>query len=217
MKKITLSIITGFILVFTIASYADGTQADLADNFVRLHVIANSDTQKDQTLKLKIRDQIITEANKLFIKCENINDTKTVINNNMDFLEEIALNEIKSNGENYDVSINLGTFYFPTKEYGNMVLPAGEYEALKIIIGEGKGKNWWCVMFPPLCFVDATHGEMSAEVKTDLKNNLSKEEYALISEANENLNVKVKFKIIEIWNNSKEKVKKAFNNEEGTL
>jgi stage II sporulation protein R len=214
MKKITISLIIGLCLIIGLASYADLTQASLADNFIRLHVIANSDSEYDQMVKLKVRDAILEKSNNLFINCSNIKETKEKVSQNLDLLEISAKQTVAAYGQDYNVDIQTGTFYFPTKYYGDIVLPAGEYEAVKIVLGKGKGHNWWCVMFPPLCFVDSSHACMSDEVKNDLKNNMSEEDYKLITQAsrNKNVNVKMKFKIVEIWNKYKEKIKVAMKN-----
>ena len=112
----------------------------------------------------------------------------------------IAKNVIKENGYNYDVKISIGNFEFPTKYYGDISLPAGYYDALKIEIGEAKGQNWWCVMFPPLCFVDVTAGVVPDESKQIMQDNLSEEEYDLISDKTDS-GIKFKFSLIEFFKN----------------
>ena len=114
---------------------------------------------------------------------------------------DICKETIKQNGYNYDVSINLGYSKFPTKQYSSVVLPAGEYNSLKIIIGKGQGKNWWCVMFPPLCFVDEQNNVIDKETDEKLKKVLTKDEYELIVEKDKkNINnLQIKFKIVEVF------------------
>ena len=120
---------------------------------------------------------------------------------NLDKIEDKAKKIIEENGYNYNVSAKITFDDFPTKQYGDVVLPAGEYEALKVEIGEAKGKNWWCVMFPPLCFVNASVKEVPKEDKDMLKSVLTDTEYDIVTKAdNENdIPIKIKFKIVEMW------------------
>ncbi|BAF58366.1 hypothetical membrane protein [Pelotomaculum thermopropionicum SI] len=130
-------------------------------NLIRLHVVANSDSAADQELKRKVRDEIVRSVAPEFAAAENIGSARLVARANLDRIKEIALREIKAEGKNYPVSVELASFSFPTKHYGPFVLPAGDYEAVRVVIGSGGGSNWWCVLFPPLCFAD-----MSREVAT---------------------------------------------------
>lgn len=174
---------------------------DYKENLIRFHVLANSDSEEDQALKLKVRDKVISYLKPKLEDSESISQSEKIILNEKDKLMDICKETIKQNGYNYDVSINLGYSKFPTKQYSSVVLPAGEYKSLKIIIGKGQGKNWWCVMFPPLCFVDVSSGIVDDSSKELMENNLSEEEYHIISD--NSTDVKVKFKIIEWLNNIK--------------
>lgn len=184
-------------LFITISSYANTISKDISDNFFRLHILANSDSNEDQTLKLKVRDNIIEYMNTIsydgLSKAEAIDLTQEHIN---DF-QKIAEQTIKESGYNYSVSLEIGNFYFPTKNYGNISLPAGYYDALKIKIGNAQGQNWWCSLFPPLCFVDISSGIIDEESEENLKTNLSEEEFAIIADNSET--VKLKFKIVEVF------------------
>ncbi len=213
MKKISFAIIIGFIFTLCISAYSEDVQAKLAHQFVRFHVIANSDSVEDQALKLKVRDRIIEQTKPLFEQSENIKQTKQKINENIMLIEAMAQEEVVKSGADYKVTVFFGNYPFPTKKYGDVTLPAGNYEALRIVIGEGAGKNWWCVLFPPLCFVDATHGEVPEDAKQHLKKVLTEEEYKIITTAqNEGeIPVVIKFKIVEWWQSSKIKVQTAFN------
>ena len=113
-------------------------------------------------------------------------------------LHNIAKKVIKENGYKYNVNISIGNFEFPTKTYGDISFPAGNYDALRVEIGEAVGQNWWCVMFPPLCFVDVTSGVVPDESKQTIKENLNEEEYDLISDT-ENPSIKFKFSLIEFF------------------
>lgn len=131
----------------------DGFKKDI----IRFHIRANSDRKEDQDLKLEIRDEILDEMGHKFESSNSLEESRYIILENMDNMKDIAEKVIKGRGEDYEVEISLGQDYFPIRKYGNMVFPQGEYETLMIKIGEARGENWWCVMFPPLCFVDITH------------------------------------------------------------
>lgn len=183
-------------------SYSLAVSSDISDSVFRLHVIANSDSKEDQELKYKVRDSLIqymgTLTNASTTKEEAIN---IAIAHQEDF-KEIALATIHNEGYSYDVNINIGNFEFPTKQYGDISLPAGYYDALRVEIGDAKGQNWWCVMFPPLCFVDVSSGIVPDESKEVMKEELTDEEFNLISENNsDNLEIKFKFKLLEFFKN----------------
>ncbi len=154
----SLALIISFIYMVSFHSNSQEAYMNLKDGIIRLHVKANSDTEEDQALKLKVRDRILKETAPLLKKSESIEETRAIVKENLDNIKSIAEEVIKEEGKDYKVEVNFGMTSFPTRKYGEMVLPAGEYEALLVTIGEGKGKNWWCVMFPPLCFVEMTHG-----------------------------------------------------------
>lgn len=198
-----LLLILLFLYIFVCAfSYVNAVSSDIANSVFRLHVIANSDEKEDQELKLKVRDSVLSYMNEI---CENVTTKEEAIliaNEHIDEFKEIALNTIHENGYDYLVNIRIGNFSFPTKTYGDISLPSGYYDALRIEIGKAKGQNWWCVMFPPLCFVDVSSGIVPDESKETMKSDLSDEEFSLISD-NEDSNVKFKFKLIEWFQNVK--------------
>ncbi|KGG80133.1 stage II sporulation protein R [Caloranaerobacter azorensis H53214] len=175
------------------------------NKLIRFHVIANSDSPEDQQLKFKVRDKIIKEMNSKFEKASSLDESKKIILDNLDTIEYIAEKQIRELGKNYDVSVKFGEYDFPTKSYGNFTLPAGKYQAVRVVIGDGKGKNWWCVMFPPLCFIDITHGITNDKIKEELKGVLTEEEYNMIVNANGNKEIplKLKFKVVELLEKSK--------------
>lgn len=121
---------------------------------IRLHVLANSDSNEDQILKQKVRDAILAYLEPKINWAERNSDARQIIIDNKNALIEVAYKVIHENGYNYSVDLELGVFEFPIKSYGDLVLPAGQYEAVRILIGEAKGSNWWCVLYPPLCFVE---------------------------------------------------------------
>ena len=171
------------------------------DNLIIFHVLANSDSDEDQNLKLKVRDEVISYLQPKLKDSKSIQESEKIILNEEDKLMDICKETIKENGYDYDVSINLGYSKFPTKQYSSVVLPAGEYKALKIVIGKGQGRNWWCVMFPPLCFVDEQNNVIDKETDEKLKSVLTKDEYELIVEKdNKKVNdLQIKFKIVEVF------------------
>lgn len=208
-KKLNFIFIITILLFIYIAllscNYTKTISTNLSDNVFRLHIIANSDSSADQELKLKVRDKIIEYMNTLTSNSSDKKDVISIVNNHLDSFKEIALNTIKENGYNYDVNIEIGNFHFPTKSYGDISFPAGNYDALKIEIGDAIGQNWWCVLFPPLCFVNSSTGVVPDDSKNTLKENINSESYEIISEGNNSndntSDIKIKFKIIEFFNN----------------
>jgi stage II sporulation protein R len=198
-------IITGGLFLNT---YSEDVNEGLADNLIRLHVIANSDSDFDQSLKRDVRDIIINYMKTQMKDSKDVENTKYIISKNIPEIEELARKEITRQGKNYSVKAMLGNYPFPTKVYGDITLPAGNYQALRIVMGKGSGANWWCVLFPPLCFVDATHGTVSESVKKDLKNVLTEEEYSIVTSASseDDIPIKIKFKIVEVFQDSKIKI-----------
>ena len=176
---------------------------DYKNKLIRFHVIANSDSDEDQNLKLKVRDAVIDYLQPKLELSGSIEESETIIKREYKELENISKNIVLENGYKYDISVGIDYSTFPTKQYSNVVLPAGEYKALRIIIGEGKGKNWWCVMFPPLCFVDEQSSIIDTETDKKLREILTEEEYELIAQNNKKQvnKVEVKFKIVEILQN----------------
>ena len=171
---------------------------DYKDKLIRFHVIANSDSEEDQNLKLKVRDAIINYLQPKLLESESIEESELIIKKEYDELEKISKNIILENGYDYDVKVGIDYSKFPTKQYSNVVLPAGEYKALRIIIGEGKGKNWWCVMFPPLCFIDVTKGQVAYdETEKKMKDVLSEEEFKSVNKKENNVNFE--FKVIDLF------------------
>lgn len=203
-----LSIIFILLLSYIILSsyiYCGKVTSDLSRNVVRLHVIANSDSAYDQDIKYKVRNSVLEYMQK---NSQNINSAEAArqfICMNLSNIEKISCDIMKSYDLNYKAKAYFGKFIFPTKVYGDVTLPSGEYEALRIVLGSGSGQNWWCVMFPPLCFVDASTGIVPDESKLRLKNVLSEEEYklALGNSKDASSEIKIKFKIIEFLQQSK--------------
>ena len=163
-----------FIFVFVNAcSYVAAVSDNISNNVFRLHVIANSDSVEDQNLKYIVRDSVIDFVNS---STSNVTCKEELIENlNLDAIRNIAQNTVWAHGYSYPVTVELGHFDFPTKVYGDVSLPAGFYDALRVKIGDSAGQNWWCVMFPPLCFVDVSSGIVPDSSKEILEENLDSE------------------------------------------
>lgn len=186
-------------------------QGSLEKKLIRFHVIANSDSVEDQALKLKVRDKVLEYISPKLKNSKSIDDSRRILKDNSAAIKKIAESVISKNGYKYSVDTKLSFEKFPVKTYGNITLPQGEYEAYRIIIGSGSGQNWWCVMFPPLCFIDITKGEVSKkETEKTMKSVLSEKEYRAVDNSintiegtnqektQDERKVKVKFKILEL-------------------
>ncbi len=202
MKKVIPAMCIGFLICFVLSAYMDSTERALAEGLIRLHVVANSDSDADQELKLLVRDRILKEWGGVFSEKENIDAVKSEIADNLDLIKETAEDEIRKNGYDYKVDVSYGTENFPRKEYGGITLPAGEYRALKVNIGSAQGKNWWCVLFPPLCFVDETCVNVSEASVSALKSNLGDDTYKMVS--SEDVTVELRLKSYELWQKGKQ-------------
>lgn len=206
MPKVNLMRVFGVIcaaalVLVTAVSYISWQVNDIEDSVLRLHIVANSDSDEDQALKLKVRDEVVDRCGFLFENCASAEQSIKTAADNIGFIKYVAEQVITENGYNYDADCQVTQCSFPTKQYerpgdGVVSLPRGEYNALNIKIGAAKGKNWWCVMYPPLCFVD---GVASVPDETDelLKSQLTASEYELITES-DRPEIKIKFKIAEI-------------------
>ena len=202
LKKISIIFVLFCFYFFISAySYVNAISNNLSKNVLRLHVVANSNSVEDQNLKYIVRDNILSYMNSLCSSCKSKEEALTTAKNHLIEFKEIAQKTISENGFSYPVQVEIGNYEFPSKTYGDISFPAGFYDALKINIGSSLGKNWWCVMFPPLCFVNPTTGIVSEDSKNTLKNSMSSEEYLVISNSN-NSTYSFKFKIIELFKNA---------------
>ena len=166
------------------------SQEQLSEKVVRLHVLANSDSEEDQALKLTVRDAVLEEAERLLKRTENRGEAEGLLRGQLLELEQLANETVRNAGYEYPVTVKLEEVEFPTRTYEGFSLPAGEYLALRVLIGEAAGRNWWCVVFPPLCTVAAAE---FPEVAEDA--GFSDAEIALITE--ETAGYVVKFKLLE--------------------
>ncbi|NLK51978.1 MAG: stage II sporulation protein R [Syntrophomonadaceae bacterium] len=128
------------------------------DDLIRLHVIANSDTEEDQALKYMVRDAVVEDLTPKLQQARGITESRLIVQANLDHLKNMVVESIEGQGYHYPVQVQMGFFDFPTRCYGELTLPAGRYEAVRVVIGQGEGANWWCVLFPPLCFINVATG-----------------------------------------------------------
>ena len=184
--------------------FCETIQKDVSDKLVRLHVIANSDSEIDQRVKLCVRDAILKEMNE---EQKGKDITFLSVEENEEKLISAAENVLKENGCTYGCTLETGRFSFPVKSYESITLPAGKYDAVRVVLGDGKGENWWCVMFPPLCFSESTKGVLTKENETVLKGMVDERSYAAISD--EVITLKPAFKAVELWQTFVGKVKEG--------
>ena len=170
---------------------ANAQSQKLADSVVRLHVVANSDSEEDQALKLEVRDRVleITSALKMGVDAQQ---AKLVLEDNLDEIESAVRKMVQEKGYDYPVTVTLGTENFDTRVYDTFSLPAGQYTSLRVTIGEGSGKNWWCVVFPPICMASCGE-ELTAQA---MAAGLDEGDVALIT--GENQVYVLKFKLLEL-------------------
>lgn len=194
-KKIFLFIpvFLSFVILISSLSPIINMSESISDKVFRLHILANSDEAYDQELKLKVRDKILLLSKELYDGCESVEQAVNVSNNNLALIKETAQKVISFYGYDYEARVYVTKEYFNTRKYDNFSLPAGVYDSLKIEIGEGKGKNWWCVMFPSVCLSGCT---------SDFDEVLTEEEKELI----ESDKYIIKFKAVEIYENIKNKL-----------
>ena len=193
LKKWEVALLSGILVAALMGAYLDREQAALADSVIRLHVIANSDSRADQELKYQVRDRILTEAAALYQPGDDLQQVRKSMEDNLTLLAQAGREVVEEQGYDYPVSAKLERTWFPTKKYTDFALPAGNYTALRIVVGEGKGENWWCVAFPPLCLgsVSETVDEAAAA------GNFTPEQVSLIT--GESGGYVVKFKAMELW------------------
>lgn len=180
--------------------YSETIQNGISAKVVRFHVLANSDTEADQELKLAVRDRVLQDFGALLERCTDRESALEQLENARQRILETAQAEVLEQGFAYPVRVSLVREEFPFKQYDDLIFPAGVYDALRIEIGEAAGENWWCVLYPQMCYVDAAWGFSTEESHLRLQNALTEEEYLIISAmGQEELEPKLKFKIVEWW------------------
>lgn len=156
-------------------------QGELAEQVFRFHVLANSDSEEDQALKMKVKEAIIAYMKQELPQSDSVETTKKWARENLGQIEQVAAEIIAEEGYEYSVKAEVTTCDFPDKTYGDITFPAGEYEALRIEIGQAKGQNWWCVLYPNLCFIDAVHAVVPEKGKNELKEVLEEDTYEMVT------------------------------------
>ena len=194
LRRWELALLLGVALAALAGVWLDRSQAALADQVIRLHVLANSDSEADQALKLKVRDRVLETASDYFVPGTTLEETRAVLTEHLADLAAAGADQVAQEGYRYPVTVSLeDNYWFPTKQYTDFALPAGEYTALRVVIGEGDGQNWWCVVFPPLCLGSVS--ETAAQ--TALSDGFTQDQVSLITGEDEGY--VVKFKAIELW------------------
>lgn len=196
-RKIELSLTIGIVtsIIFSVISFAE-TSERIRESVLRLHVIANSDVSVDQNLKLAVRDAIINESVEIFDGTVTVDNAVEKITPEINNIKEIAERVVENYGFDYNVDVSIDEEYFETRTYETVTLPAGKYLSLIVRIGEGEGKNWWCVMFPPMCV-------SAADEEDVLKTTLSEKEIKLVNSKPE---YEPRFKIIELYEKFRNKI-----------
>ena len=182
-----------FTLLFGSLSYTNDTSNDISTKVLRMHVLANSNSIDDQRLKIAVKNNILKSTQELFTDCDNLEESIEIAQSNTELIKASAQEVIKKYNKNYDVKVYVDNEFFDVREYKDFTLPSGNYNTVKIVIGEGKGKNWWCVMYPAVCI---------SACSDDFDKALTKEEKKLITSKK----YIPKFKILEIINKIKNKI-----------
>ena len=191
-------LLVGLLAFLASGAMALRTQDDLSNKVVRLHVLANSDSEEDQALKLLVRDAVLERAEDVLVQTSDRAEAEGKLRGQLLEFERAAAEVIREEGYDYTVTVELADTEFPTREYDGFTLPAGEYLALRVLIGEAAGQNWWCVVFPPLCTAAAADTSVSA-----MATGFTEEEIKLITE--EDSGYILKFKVVEFWEELRQK------------
>ena len=182
-----------FTLLFGSLSYTNDASNDISTKVLRMHVLANSNSIEDQRLKIAVKNNILKSTQELFTDCDNLEESIEIAQSNTELIKASAQEVIKKYNKNYDVKVYVDNEFFDVREYKDFTLPSGNYNTVKVVIGEGKGKNWWCVMYPAVCI---------SACSDDFDKALTKEEKKLITSKK----YIPKFKILEIINKIKNKI-----------
>lgn len=185
-----------FLYIWIVVLGNDPLQPAIASKILRFHVLANSDSKEDQAIKEVVRDAVGTYMQPLLEEADSLEETKQIVNDNLGVIIEIAKTTLEEHGYDYDVDACITKTDFPEKEYGSYTFPRGKYEALQITIGEGKGQNWWCVLYPNMCFKGTVYEVVEEDAGEALREVLSPWEYADVFESED---VKLRFKFLEYF------------------
>ena len=185
-----------FLYIWTSVLGNDLLQPSIASKVLRFHVLANSDSVADQTVKKEVRDAVGIYLQPMLEEAESLEETKQIVDNNIEEIVQISKETLEENGYDYDVSAQITRTNFPEKSYGAYTFPKGEYEALQIVIGEGEGQNWWCVLYPNMCFRGSVFEIVEEEAGEALREVLSPWEYADVFDSGK---VELRFKFLEFF------------------
>ncbi len=187
-----IALLVGMVVSLLWGVWSLQSQDALEGKMIRLHVLANSDTEEDQALKLQVRDRVLDMATELLESTKDMNEARTKIEEELPAIAAVAEDEVRARGYSYHVAARLEDTEFPTKEYDGFALPAGQYLALRVLIGDAAGQNWWCVVYPPLCTTAATDLK-----ETAIMAGMDKEDVSLMTEADPGY--ELKFRSLELW------------------
>lgn len=200
-KFILISVLFICFLIILIKNYSDHVFGNISNNFFRLHIVANSDSTEDQVIKYEIRDSILNYISPELKNSKSKDEALKIIQSNIPAFYDLSNNILSKHNMNYSVNISVGNYNFPTKDYSNFILPEGNYDALKIELGNASGQNWWCVMFPSICIIDNSTFSTQDSTSNILENSLDSEELSIISKNTDSPDIKIKFKLIELFEN----------------
>lgn len=192
---IVISLVVGYYRV-NYTGNLDAVTEGIADSIIRFHVRANSDSEEDQEVKLKVKQAVVDYIEPLLADSQSIDESRNILMEQSDNIKEVAINTLRSEGHDDSVNVYFENSYFPVKSYGDVTFPAGYYEAFRVDIGAAEGKNWWCVLYPPLCFVDAVYGVVPDESKQKLEGVLTEKEYQTVTQKE----CRIKFKYLTFMN-----------------
>ncbi len=200
-KHLAILSFFGLLLTLVLSLWAVQRDAALYESVIRLHVLANSDSEADQALKLEVRDAVLDLTESLCADCSDRAEALVVMQENEAELIACADAVIAARGYDYPVTVRFGTEVYPTRAYGDLQLPAGEYESVRVVIGEGEGQNWWCVLFPPLC-------QEAASVREELvESGFTQSQIRILTES-DNPRYRLRFKAVEVYEDWRSRIKK---------
>lgn len=202
MKRLELSILLAFVFCIAVSFISFENECDvIRSSVLRMHILANSDSESDQQLKLLVRDRIIEQSENIFEKCDSYDEALSAAQENLPFFEQTTRDVLHENGYDYGVHAEIDRSYFPTRTYDDVTLPAGIYKALRIKIGAAEGRNWWCVMFPSICLPTGDDDDMLSEV-------LSEGQVSIVSHEGYEL----RFRCVEVYEQFLEKLREEQRN-----
>ncbi len=197
-KKVLVILAIIAVVLMGLNSYSknktESIQKSIASKILRFHVLANSDEESDQDVKLLVRNAVGTYLKPYLSESNSLEETKQIVNEKMEEIINVSQQTLKDNGFDYSVSAKITTTEFPEKKYGEYTFPEGEYEALQIILGKGEGHNWWCVLYPEMCFRGSVYEIVDEEAKEELREVLTAEEYETVFNGGK---YEIRFKVLE--------------------